>query len=89
MPPLGKMPRDVQNAHEDVKLDDALLKVDIHSRVPTSDVLLLDDVGSVLKIVLLHDDVDKVNGQNDVDVVDFPTVLDEQGDVEVSLCDLL
>ena len=25
----------------------------------------------------------------DVDVLDFPTVLDEQGDVEVNLCDLL
>ena len=40
-------------------------------------------------IVLLLNDVDKVNGQSDVDVLDFPTVLDEQGDVEVSLCDLL
>ena len=59
---------------------------------PTSDVLLPDDVGSVLKmfaIMFLLDDVDKVNGQNDVDVLDFPTVLDEQGDAEVSLCDLL
>ena len=33
-PPLGKMPRGVQNAHVDVKLDDALLEVDVHSRVP-------------------------------------------------------
>ena len=51
-----------------------------------------DDVEVVLAIfvvVLLVDDVDKVNGQNDVDVLGCPTVLDEQGDVEVSLCDLL
>ena len=43
----------------------------------TFDVLLPDDVGSILRmfaIVLLIDDVDKVNGQNDVDVLDFPTV---------------
>ena len=40
-------------------------------------------------VVLLLDDVDKVDGQNDVDVLGFPTVLDVQGDVEVSLCDLL
>ena len=40
-------------------------------------------------MTLLLEDVDKVNGLNDVDVLDSPTVLDEQGDVEVNLCDLL
>ena len=39
--------------------------------------------------VLLLDDVDKVNEQGDIDVLGSPTVLDDQGDVEVSLCDLL
>ena len=38
---------------------------------------------------LLLDDDDKVNGVNDVDMLDPLTVLDEQGDVEVNLCDLL
>ena len=37
-------------------------------------------------MTLLLEDVDTVNGLNDVDVLDSPTVLDEQGDVEVSLC---
>ena len=56
------------------------------------DVLLHDGVEDSLKMstmTLLLEDVDKVNGLNDVDVLDSPTVLDEQGDVEVSLCDLL
>ena len=92
MPPLGTEPWDVQDAHVDVKLDDALLEIDVYSKLPSSDVLLSDEVGVVLKmfaIVLLLDDVDKVNGQSDVEVLDFPTVLDEQDDVEVNLCDLL
>ena len=75
-----------------VELDDAFLEVDVHSRLPTFDVLLPDDVGSILKmfaVVLLLDDVGKVNEHNDIDVLGFPTVLDDQGDVEVSLCDLL
>ena len=40
-------------------------------------------------IVLLVDGVDEVDGQDDADVLGFPTVLDVQGDVEVILCDLL
>ena len=56
--------------------------------MPTSDAVLLPTDADV---VLLVNDVGKVNGQNDVDVwvLGFPTVLDEQGDVEVSFCDLL
>ena len=76
----------------DVKLDDAFLEVDVHSKLPTFDVLLPDVVGSILKmfaIVLLLDDVGKVNEHNDVVALGFPTVLDDQGDVEVSLSDLL
>ena len=69
----------------------------MHSKVPIFDVVLLpedveDDVEFVLAsfaVVLLVDDVDKVDGQDDADVLGFPTVLDVQGDVEVSLCDLL
>ena len=56
------------------------------------DVLLHNGVKDSLKMstmTLLLENVDKVNGLNDVDVLDSPTVLDEQGDVEVSLCDLL
>ena len=40
-------------------------------------------------IVLKVNDVDRVNGQDDADELNFPAVLDEQGDVEVSWCDLL
>ena len=49
------------------------------------------DVEVLLKMyaVLLLVDVDKVNDANDVDKVNSLTVLDEQGDVEVNLCDLL
>ena len=92
MPPLGKVPKDAQNAHVGVKLDDALLEADVRSFVPSVDVLLLDDVGSILKmfaIVLLLDDIDRVNEQYDVGGLEFPAVLNEQGDVEVNLCDLL
>ena len=42
-----------------------------------------------MQTVLIVENVDKVNGLNDVDVLGSPTVLDEQGDVEVNLCDLL
>ena len=38
---------------------------------------------AIFVVVFLVDDVDKLNGQNDVDVLGFPTVLDVQGDVEV------
>ena len=93
VPPLGEVPKDVQDARADVKLHDALLEVDVHSKVPTSDVVLLpDDVGVALMmfaIVLLVNDVDRVNGQDDADELNFSAVLDEQGDVEVSWCDLL
>ena len=40
-------------------------------------------------MTLLLEDVDKVKGLSDVNMLDSPTVLDEQGDVEVNLCDLL
>ena len=83
------MSRDV---HEDVKRDDTLLEVVVCSIRKMPDVLLHDGVKGSLKMstmTLLLEDVDKVNGLNDVDVLDSPTVLDEQGDVEVSLCDLL
>ena len=40
-------------------------------------------------VVLLVVDVDKVDGQDDADVLGSPTVLDVQGCVEVVLCDLL
>ena len=62
------------------------------SRLKTSDALLHDSVESFLKMfamIFLLDDVDNVNGLNDGDVLDSPTVLDEQGDVEINLCDLL
>ena len=92
MPPLGKVPWDVQDAHEDVKLDDALLEIDVHSKVKTSDVLLHDVVECLQKVsatIFLLKDVGEVNGLSKVDMLDSPTVLDEQGDVEVNLCDLL
>ena len=93
VPSLGKVPKDVQDAHVDVKLHDVLLEVDVHSEVPTSDVVLLpDDVGAALMmfaIVLLVNDVERVNGQDDADELNFPAALDEQDDVEVSWCDLL
>ena len=75
MPPLGKMPINVQDANVDVNLHDVLLDVTVHSKVPFFDVVLLpDDVGVALAIfvvVLLADDVDKVDGQNDADVLNF------------------
>ena len=94
MPPLGKMSYDVQDVHEGAKLDDDdLLEIDVNSRLMTSDVLFNDGVEGLLKmfamIFPLEDVVDKVSGLNDVDVLDSLTVLDEQGDVEVNLCDLL
>ena len=55
-------------------------------------VLLPEDVKVVLAIfvvVPLVDDVDKVKGQDDADVLDFPKVLDVKGRVEVVLRDLL
>ena len=67
VPPLGKVPKDVQDAHVDVKLHDILPGVDVHSKVPTSDVVLLpDDVGAVLMMFCY-------------DELNFPAVLDEQG----------
>ena len=93
MPPLGRMPMNVQDANVDVDLHDVLLDVIVRSKVPIFDVVLLpDDVEVVLVsfvVVFLVDDVDKIDGQNDADVLGFLTVLDEQGIVEVSLCDLL
>ena len=54
-------------------------------------VLLNEDVKypPMMIFVFLLDDVDKVNEISDVDMLDPFTVLDEQGDVEVNLCDLL
>ena len=78
MPPLGKMPMSVQDASVDVNLRDVLLDVVVHSKVPIFDVVLLpDDVKVVLVafvVVLLVDDVGKVDGQNNVDVF-FPQFL--------------
>ena len=90
MPPLGKVPWDVQDIRDDVKLNDVLLEM-IYSKVRTSDVLFCEDVEDLLMMfsISLLDEVDKVNDVTDMDVLDFPTVLDEQGDVEVNLCDLL
>ena len=53
--------------------------------------LLNEDVKypSMMIFILLLDDVDKVNEVIDVDILDPLTVLDEQGDVEVNVCDLL
>ena len=70
MPPLGKVPWMVQDVHNDVKFDDVLL-----------------EVGSLLKMfgkLSLLDDVDKIDGLIDVSMLDSPTVLDEQGDVEAN-----
>ena len=93
MLPLGKVPMSVQDIDVHVNLCDVLLDLVVRSKVPILDVVLLpDDVEVVLAIfvvVLWVDDVDKVDGQDEVDVLSFPTVLDVQGDVEVSLCDLL
>ena len=71
------MPRNVQNDNVDANLYDVLHDVVVHSRVQLVDV------------VFLVDDVDKVKGQKDDEVLDFLTVLDGQGDVQVSLCDPL
>ena len=49
MPPLGKMPMNVQDANVDVDLHDVLLDVIVRSKVPIFDVVLLpDDVEVVL-----------------------------------------
>ena len=87
---------DVQAVNVDVNLYNVLLDVVVHSNVPISDVVLLPEdveadvefVLAIFVVVLLVDDVDKVNGQYDADVLDSP-VLDAQGDVEVNLRDLL
>ena len=48
------MPKDVQDAHVDVSLHDALLHVVVHSKMPTFDVVpLLDDVDIVLIILVV------------------------------------
>ena len=55
-----------------------------------SDVLLHKDIDDLLKMFTtpLLDDVDKVDEVSDV-MLNPLTVLDEQVDVEVNLCDLL
>ena len=89
MPPLGNMPKKVQDANVDVNLHDVLLDVVVHSKMPTLDgIPLPEDVEVVLMIlveVLLVNDVGKVDGQNDEDVLGFPTVLNEEGDVRSQL----
>ena len=57
----------------------------------TSVVLFLEDVKCLplMIFILLFDDVDNVNEVDDVDILDPFTVLNEQGDVGVNLCDLL
>ena len=55
-------------------------------------VLFLEDVKVVLTMfdaVRLVDDAGKVDGQDELDVLDFIKVLDVQSDVEVVLRDLL
>ena len=55
------------------------------------DVLFKVDVLFFLKMreVLFLIDVDEINDVTDELVLLLPTVLDDQGDVEVNLCDLL
>ena len=90
MPPLGKVPWNVQDIRDDVELNDVLLEM-IYSKMRTSDVLFCEDVEDLLMMfsISLLDEVDKVNDVTDMDMLEFPTVLDEQGDVEINLCDLL
>ena len=57
-------------------LDDVLFKVDMMFFLKMMEVLLLIDV-------------DEVNDVTDVMLILLPAVLDDQGDVEVNLCDLL
>ena len=57
-------------------LHDVLFKVDVRLFLRMNDVLLLDDVNEVSDV--------NVEG-----VLNPVTVLDDQGDVEVNLCDLL
>ena len=78
----------VQDVGVDVNFCDVLLEV-ARSKVPVFDVVLLpedveDDVEVVLAflvIILLVADVDRVDGQDDADILGSPTVLDVQGDV--------
>ena len=57
-------------------LHDVLFKVDAMLFLKMNDVLLLSDV-------------DEVNNVHDVVILSLFAVLDDQGDVEVNLCDLL
>ena len=57
-------------------LDDVLFKVDMMFFLKMREVLLLIDV-------------DEINDVTDVMLLLLPAVLDDQGDVEVNLCDLL
>ena len=74
--PLSRVSINVQDANVDVNLRDVPLDVVVHSEVP-------------IVHVVLFSDVDKVDGQNDADVLGFHTVLDVQDGVKVNLCDLL
>ena len=97
--PSGQNAMDGQAVNVDVNLHDVLLDAVVHSKVPIFDVVRLqvlpEDVRrcrnflAIFVVVLLVDDVDTIDGQNDADVLRFPTVLDVQGDVEVNLRDLL
>ena len=63
----------------------------VYSKVRTSIALFNEGVKylHMMIFVSLLDNVDKVNEISDVDMLDPLTVLDEQGDVEIDLCDLL
>ena len=64
----------------------------MYSKLRAFDAPLYDVVRSLLKMLgmlSLLDDVDKVDGLTDVNVLNSPTVLDEQGDVEANWCELL
>ena len=92
MPPLGKVPWKVQDVHDDVKLNDVLLEVEMYSKMRVFDAPLCDVVRilfKILDVMSLPDGVDKVDGLIDVNVLNSPTVLDEQGDVEANWCGLL
>ena len=86
MPPLGKVPQDV---HVNVKVVDDLLDV-VCSKMESFDVLFFKDVQALLMMFdILPLDDDKLSEVDDIDALNFLTVLDEQGDVEANLCGLL
>ena len=116
VPPLGKVPEDVEDVEDNVQFDDDLLDVGSWMRAFDtfwcSEVIqerwwrflwVVADVGHMLHDVLLKVDVMfflrmreiplfidvEVNNVTDALMLPLSTVLDDQGDVEVNLCDLL